>query len=103
MKSLLSCATLLGTSAVVLSVDAGGQSEMRKANLLKGHIPASDFLHERYEGAKTHLIKLAEAMPEAEYGFQPTPAMEPFGVRIAHVARMNFTDCAYLVGKPEPY
>jgi len=41
-------------------------------------------------------------MPEANYGFQPTPEMEPFGVRIAHIARMNFESCGWLVGKPTP-
>jgi len=71
--------------------------------MLKGYIPASDSLLERYEGGREVLIKVAEAMPEANYGFQPTPEMESFGVRIAHVARMNFTLCSFLVGKPEPY
>ena len=105
MKSLrFGVAVLLVPVAGVLTlaVGAGAQSASRMANILKGYVPASDFLLERYEGGKEHLIKVAEAMPEANYGFQPTPEMEPFGVRIAHIARMNFTSCSSLVGKPEP-
>jgi hypothetical protein len=102
MKTLVSVAVVLAAGAVVLAVGFGPQSETRRANILKGYVPASDFLQERYDGGKEHLIKLAEAMPDANYGFQPTPEMEPFGVRIAHIARMNFESCAWLVGKPEP-
>lgn len=70
---------------------------------VKPEMPVSDFLLARYNGGKTHLIKLAERMPETEYGFRPTPEMQPFAVRIAHVAAMNFEKCAFLVGKPNPH
>jgi hypothetical protein len=70
---------------------------------LKPEMPASDFLKARYESGKTHLVKVAEMMPETDYGFRPTPETQTFGIRIAHVARMNFEKCAYLVGKPDPH
>jgi hypothetical protein len=46
---------------------------------------------------------VAERMPEAEYGFRPTPAMETFAVRIAHIADLNFEQCSWIVDKPNPY
>jgi hypothetical protein len=65
--------------------------------------PTFEALAERYTSVKTHLIQLVEIMPDAEYGFRPTPVMEAFGMRVAHAADMNFEQCAYLVGKPNPH
>ena len=102
MKTVVFAAIVLAAGAMVMAGGFSPQSETRRANMLNGLVPVWDFLQERYDGGKEHLVKLAEAMPEAHYGFQPTPEMEPFGVRIAHTARMNFESCAWLVGKPEP-
>jgi len=71
-------------------------------NLLKGYLPTSEFLHQRFYSSKTHLIQLAERMPETDYGFRPTPEMEPFGERIAHIAIHNYEQCAYAVDTPNP-
>jgi hypothetical protein len=56
-----------------------------------------------YTNLKNNLIKAAEKMPEDAYGFKPTPEMQSFGERIAHVANQIGT-CSSLTGdrKPNP-
>lgn len=54
-----------------------------------------------YESNKTNLIKAAEKMPEENYSFKPTPEMQSFGERIAHVAGQIGT-CSSLTGERKP-
>jgi hypothetical protein len=90
-------------AVIGLIVLSAGLFALQGSPSLKSEIPSSDSLLERYTGARTRLQQVAERMPEPEYGFRPTPLMETFAMRIAHVADMNFEDCQYLVGKPNPY
>ena len=39
-----------------------------------------------YENIKNNFIKAAEKMPEENDSFKPTPEMQSFGDRIAHIA-----------------
>ena len=39
-----------------------------------------------YTNIKNNLMKAAEKMPEQNYGFQPTPDVQSFGQRVAHMA-----------------
>jgi DinB family protein len=54
-----------------------------------------------YERLKTNLVKAAEKMPEADYNFKPTPEMQSFGERIAHIAGQTGT-CSGLTGERKP-
>jgi hypothetical protein len=54
-----------------------------------------------YESNKTNLIKAAEKMPEESYSFKPTPEMQSFGERIAHVAGQT-GNCSGLSGERKP-
>ena len=54
-----------------------------------------------YERLKTNLIKAAEKMPEADYNFKPTPEMQSFGERIAHIAGQT-GNCSALTGERKP-
>src|SRR5215468_2063755 len=56
-----------------------------------------------YDALKQNLIKAAEKMPEDAYSFKPTPEMQSFGERIAHIAGQMST-CSALTGdrKPNP-
>ena len=54
-----------------------------------------------YENNRNNLIKAAEKMPEADYSFKPTPEMQSFGERIAHVAGQMGT-CSSLTGERKP-
>jgi hypothetical protein len=51
-----------------------------------------------YESNRNNLIKAAEKMPEENYSFKPTPEMQSFGERIAHVAGQIGT-CSGLTGE----
>ena len=51
-----------------------------------------------YDALKQNLIKAAEKMPEADYSFKPTPEMQSFGERIAHIANQIGT-CSAMTGE----
>jgi hypothetical protein len=42
---------------------------------------------------RNNLIKMAEKMPAEDYSFQPTPEIETFAQRVAHIARSNLNVC----------
>jgi len=54
-----------------------------------------------YDRLKTNLVKAAEKMPEETYSFKPTPEMQSFGERIAHIAGQTGT-CSGLTGERKP-
>jgi hypothetical protein len=54
-----------------------------------------------YNRLKTNLTKAAEKMPEDAYSFKPTPEMQSFGERIAHIAGQIGT-CSSLTGERKP-
>lgn len=52
---------------------------------------------------RNNLIKMAEKMPAENYSFQPTPEIENFGQRVAHIARSNLNVCeGILKGQSTP-
>ena len=55
-----------------------------------------------YTQIQRDLLEAAELMPEADYGFKPTPETRPFGELIAHVALSQFGFCSFLQGGPSP-
>ena len=54
-----------------------------------------------YDRLKTNLVKAAEKMPEEAYSFKPTPEMQSFGERIAHIAGQTGT-CSGITGERKP-
>jgi uncharacterized damage-inducible protein DinB len=46
----------------------------------------------------TNIVKSAEAMPEANYSFQPTPDVRTFGQLIGHVADAQYSFCGNVSG-----
>ena len=51
-----------------------------------------------YNNVKNNLLKAADKMPEDAYGFKPTPEVQSFGQRMAHVANQIRT-CSGLTGE----
>lgn len=47
---------------------------------------------------RDNLLKMAEKMPAEDYGFKPTPKIESFGERLAHIARANLWVCQGVMG-----
>jgi len=52
-----------------------------------------------YGAIKTNLTRLAAKMPEEDYGFRPTPEVETFARRVAHIADANYSVCTALDGQ----
>ncbi|HSR06095.1 MAG TPA: DinB family protein [Bryobacteraceae bacterium] len=61
--------------------------------------PLSAELRVSYTYVKTNLIKMAEKMPAENYEFRPTPEVETFGRRVAHITNANTNVCAGLKGE----
>lgn len=51
-----------------------------------------------YNAVKNFLMKAADKMPEEAYSFKPTPELQTFGQRVAHVAGQLGT-CTSLTGE----
>ena len=54
---------------------------------------------QNYNQMKTLLTRAAEAMPEGDYSFQPTPAERNFGGWVAHVADSQMGTCSAVEGE----
>jgi hypothetical protein len=51
-----------------------------------------------YQRAKRLVLESADAMPEQDYTFRPTPKVMSFGEMVAHVAFVQIGDCAAAQG-----
>jgi hypothetical protein len=47
---------------------------------------------------RDNLLKMAEKMPAENYSFRPTPEIENFGQRLAHIAGANLFICQGVMG-----
>jgi len=69
---------------------------------------ASDFramFTKHWQVAREFTLAVAEAMPEGDYGFRPTPEQPTFGRLMTHIAAQNSSSCASAAGTtplPEP-
>ena len=61
--------------------------------------PLSDELRQIYTIVRNNLIKMSERMPEANYNFKPTPEIQTFLQRVAHIADANMRTCSALEGE----
>ena len=48
---------------------------------------------------RDNLLKMAEKMPAENYSFRPTPEIESFGQRVAHIAGANLFICQGVMGQ----
>jgi hypothetical protein len=51
---------------------------------------------------RDNLLKMAEKMPAENYSFKPSPEIETFGQRVAHIAGANLRICDGVNGKQRP-
>lgn len=52
--------------------------------------------------SSAYVVAAAEQMPEAEYGFKPTPEVRSFGQLVGHVANAQFMICSVALGESSP-
>jgi uncharacterized damage-inducible protein DinB len=53
-----------------------------------------------WESVSGYVLRSAEDMPEADYGFRPVETVRTFGQQIAHVAGSQYSMCAAALGEP---
>lgn len=63
------------------------------ANLLSTEVKGA------YAGIKGNVTKAAEKMSEENYAFKPSPEVQSFGQRVAHIADANVRTCAAIKGE----
>jgi len=68
------------------------------AGTLHAQNPLIGEAKQTYTGVKNNLLKAAEKMPDAEYGFKPTDAQQTFAQRMLHVAGQIRT-CGNIAGQ----
>ena len=78
------------TTAMVLT---GACAAMAQNN------PLSAELKRFYDGSKGNLMRSAEQMPDADYGFKPAPTVRTFGEEVAHAAEFQMIICSAAKGE----
>ena len=61
--------------------------------------PQTAPLKQSYNGIKNNFVKAAEEMGEDNYSFKPTPELQTFGQRVAHIADANARTCGAIKGE----
>ena len=73
--------------AITMAIAGGGA-------LWAQNNPLSADVKRDYKGVRDFFIRAAEKMPEADYGFKPSPDVRSFGQQVAHVADDQYNLCA---------
>ena len=61
--------------------------------------PLSTEVKGSYTNIKNNFTKAAEKMTEENYAFKPTPEVQSWGQRVAHIADANMRTCAAIKGE----
>jgi uncharacterized damage-inducible protein DinB len=90
MKPILSCTMMFLSATLVAAqppaVDNGYTATLRASwNTVKRYVASS-----------------AEKMPDANYGFKPTPEVRSFGELVGHLANEHYLLCSPLKGEKNP-
>jgi hypothetical protein len=64
--------------------------------------PLSAEAKQAYTGVKNNLLRAADKMPEADYGFKPVPEIRSWGELIAHTADVTARNCGTVQGEQKP-
>lgn len=49
-----------------------------------------------------YVLAAAEQMPEADYGFKPTPEVRSFGQLVGHITNAQYMFCSMVLGETSP-
>ena len=79
--------------ALVMAITGGGALGRAQQSSLSAEVKSD------YQAVRDYFIKAAEEMPEAEYGFKPSPDVRTFGQQVAHVADDQYNLCAPAKGE----
>ena len=87
---------------VVIAIAGGGLALLMSIGpraLWAQSNPLSADVKRDYKGIRDYFIRAAEKMPEASYGFKPSPDVRSFGQQVAHVADDQYNLCAPAKGE----
>lgn len=85
--------TALALLAVIASIASSTRVCAAQSN------PLSAGLQSDYQTIRDYFIRAAEKMPEADYGFKPSPDVRTFGQQVAHVADDQYNLCSPVKGE----
>ena len=91
MKTVKLTATMLFLGAT-LSAQAPAPADTGYTATIRGS----------WNSVKRYVAASAEKMPEASYGFKPTPEVRSFGELVGHLANEHYLLCAPLKGEANP-
>lgn len=86
---------LLAVAALILFCSTGAL-RAQNAN------PFSSYFKGQWTNVRDLLVKEADRMPEENYRFKPTPELQDFGERMAHVITFNMRGCSAVKGEQKP-
>lgn len=81
-------------STLMLTVLLAGAGALRAQDAN----PISANMKQSWANIRDLLTKMADKMPDADYRFKPTPDIQDFGQRMAHVIGFNMRACSTLKG-----
>jgi uncharacterized damage-inducible protein DinB len=79
--------------ALAVAITGGGALWRAQSSPLSADVKTD------YKTVRDYFVKAAEKMPEADYGFRPSPKVRSFGQQVAHVADDQYNLCAPAKGE----
>jgi uncharacterized damage-inducible protein DinB len=92
MKTVLSCTSMIVLSATLTSAQTPTAADTGYTATLRSS----------WNSVKRFVATSAEKMPDANYGFKPTPEVRSFGELIGHLANEHYLLCSPLKGEKNP-
>ena len=80
-------------AALIMAITGGGALGRAPRSPISAEVKSD------YQAIRDYFITAAEEMPEAEYGFKPSPDVRTFGQQVAHVADDQYNLCAPAQGE----
>jgi uncharacterized damage-inducible protein DinB len=94
---------LASAALLVAAAAAHAQTPAPAAPPAPQTITLSAGLKRSWDGIKRNVAEAAEKMPEANYGFQPTPDVRTFAGMVGHIAESQQGTCLRLKGEQIPF
>jgi len=102
MKHLFLAAAV--AAAALAAADTAALAQTPSAGSDPGNMTRfSRGIKQRYDNIKRDIVEAAEAVPESEYSFKPTPEVRSFGEIIGHIADTQNYFCGVVAGKNPEY
>jgi uncharacterized damage-inducible protein DinB len=92
MKTVTFCTTTMMLYATLASAQTAGAPDAGYTATLRSS----------WNSVKRYVSSSAEKMPDASFGFKPTPEVRSFGELIGHLANEHYLLCSPLKGEKNP-